>query len=101
MKLQHSLLLLISFFALLSQTTQAADAEHGKELHNSSCQSCHASLTGGDATQIYTRSERRVASHSALISQVNLCKSSVGAAWFDDDVADVVEYLNTHFYKFK
>jgi len=100
MKKQHSLLLLISFFAFTSQTAQAADAAHGKELHNSSCQSCHASLTGGDAAQIYTRPERRVTSSDALKKQVNRCKSSVGVAWFDDDVDDVVEYLNTTFYKF-
>ncbi len=101
MNRQYPLLLLISLFAITAQSTQAADSKHGKELHNSSCQSCHASLTGGDAAQIYTRTDRRVNSSSALKTQVNRCKDSIGAAWFDDDVDDVVEYLNTHFYKFK
>jgi len=101
MNKQYSILVFISFFALTSQSTQAADTVHGKDLQNSSCQSCHASLTGGDSAKIYTRTDRRVNSADALIKQVNRCKDSIGAAWFDDDVDDVVDYLNTNFYQFK
>ncbi|MCU7800058.1 MAG: cytochrome c [gamma proteobacterium symbiont of Lucinoma myriamae] len=98
MKLQYALLL-IPFFVLLSQNTLAANPAHGKDLHDANCQSCHASLMGGDPDKIYTRSNRRVSSINGLKNQVTRCKTSVGVAWPDDQVQDVVEYLNTRFYK--
>lgn len=96
---QQYALLLIPFFALLSQSASAANPAHGKDLHDANCQSCHASLMGGDPDKIYTRSDRRVTTLSGLKNQVTRCKTTVGVAWPDDQVQDVVEYLNTHFYK--
>jgi hypothetical protein len=63
--------------------------------------SCHASLFGDNGTSIYTRPNRRVHSLEALKRQVNLCKNNLEITWFDDDVADVVAYLNRSYYKFK
>jgi hypothetical protein len=32
--------------------------------------------------------------------QVRFCQNAVGATWFDDEVDDVIEYLNTSYYHF-
>ena len=63
------------------------------------CQSCHTSLMGGNPDLIYTRPDRRVTSINGLRNQVTRCKTTVGVAWPEDQVEDVVEYLNTNFYK--
>jgi mono/diheme cytochrome c family protein len=85
---------------LLSPLTQAADAEHGKTLHQTHCTSCHIGMTGGDGSPLYTRKDRRVNSLQGLKKQVRRCETTLELKWFDDDVADVVEYLNTQYYKF-
>ncbi len=86
---------------LLSQSAMGANPAHGKDLHNANCQSCHSSLMGGKPDTIYTRSDRRVSSLDGLRNQVTRCKTTVGVAWPNDQVEDVVEYLNNNFYKLK
>lgn len=78
----------------------AADAAHGKKLHAANCISCHVNMTGGDGSVLYTRSDRRVNSLAQLEAQVRRCESNLELKWFDDDIADVVEYLNQTYYKF-
>lgn len=79
----------------------AANAAHGKDLHDANCMSCHRSLMGGEPNKIYTRSDRRVNSIKGLQNQVERCKTSVGVPWPQDQIDDVVEYLNQTFYKIK
>ncbi|MCW8932888.1 MAG: c-type cytochrome [Gammaproteobacteria bacterium] len=100
MNLQQTILLSI-FIVLMSQTAYSANPAHGKELHDANCQSCHSSLMGGNPDLIYTRSDRRVNSIDGLRNQVTRCKTTVGVAWPEDQIQDVVEYLNTNFYKLK
>lgn len=71
-----------------------ADAERGKQLHDESCLKCHG-------TEVYSRADRFIGSRDALEKQVNRCKTNVGVQWFDEDVANVVEYLDQSFYHFK
>lgn len=71
-----------------------ADASNGKALHDAQCMKCHDN-------KVYTRSDRFISSHAALTKQVTRCQLNVGAQWFDEDVADVVQYLDETFYKFK
>lgn len=78
-----------------------ADIENGKELHDSNCTSCHVSMQGGDGSSIYTREHKRIESYSALIKQVKRCRDSLGMPWPEEHVNDVVEYLNSSFYKYK
>ena len=85
---------------LLSPLTLAADAEHGKTLHQSHCTTCHMGMTGGDGSALYTRKDRRVRSLQGLQAQVRRCETTLELKWFDEDVADVVEYLNARYYKF-
>lgn len=93
----------ISFISFISFTSTSiyADINNGKELHNSNCTSCHISLQGGDGSGIYTRENKRIESLPALNKQVRRCRDSLGVPWPEEHVNDVVEYLNTSFYKFK
>lgn len=72
---------------------QAADIENGDDLHFTNCTGCH------DAS-VYSRDDRRVRSLSQLGTQVRFCKDSLGLTWFDDEVNDVIEYLNQTYYHF-
>lgn len=78
----------------------AADASRGAQLHNEQCTTCHAARFGNNGNDIYTRPDRRVTSLPALQKQVNRCKNNLQIVWFDEDVADVVEHLNSTIYKF-
>jgi len=96
---------LITYMALtgslmVSSFAANADINNGKELHDSNCTSCHISLQGGDGSGIYTRENNRIETYPALIKQVNRCRDSLGVQWPENHVNDVVEYLNTTFYKF-
>jgi len=85
---------------IISSFTANADINHGKELHDSNCTSCHISIQGGDGSGIYTRENNRIETYPALIKQVKRCRDSLGVQWPENDVNDVVEYLNRTFYKF-
>jgi hypothetical protein len=84
-----------------ASASRAADWQRGEQLHNSQCISCHAARYGDDGTGIYTRADRRIKSFEGLQRQVNRCKDNLQITWFDEDVADVVDYLNRNFYKFE
>ena len=94
-------LTLAIFLCVFSLSGIAADIERGKDLHDSNCISCHASLYGNDGTAIYTRPERKIDSLPALTKQIKRCKNSMGALWPDDQIEDLIEYLNKTFYKFE
>lgn len=85
---------------LVGTSSFAADIERGKQLHDENCLKCHTSIMGGDPNTIYTREDRRIGSFAALDKQVRRCKTSLGASWPDDQIDDVVTYLNETFYKF-
>lgn len=80
---------------------QAADIKKGEQLVNTQCISCHAARFGNNGSEIYTRPDRRVTSLVGLKKQVIRCRDNLGLTWFDEDVDDVVAYLNKQFYKFK
>jgi len=79
--------------ALMTGNTQADNAK-GQELHDASCTKCHG-------TSVYSRPDRFISDRSALEKQVTRCGLNAGAQWFEEDVADVVQYLDETFYKFK
>jgi mono/diheme cytochrome c family protein len=85
--------LLFAAAAGSSPAAFAADAARGEELHKKQCVACHDS-------SVYTRPDRRVDSREALEAQVRRCDANLGTKWMDDDLADVIEYLNVSFYKF-
>lgn len=91
MKTRSILLLTIG---LLSTPALAADLQAGKALHNEHCMKCH------DAG-VYQRGDQgRIHSLQGLEKQVRRCELSQGLQWFDDDIANVVNYLNETYYHF-
>jgi hypothetical protein len=65
----------------------------GEKLVQESCTKCH-----GD--EMYTRKDRKVTSLDALGKQVRRCRDNIDITWFDEDISDVVAYLNSKYYKF-
>lgn len=88
------------FSLMLVSAVAQADITNGKELHDANCTSCHIDMQGGDGSGIYTRENKRIESYPALIKQVKRCRDSLGVPWPDEHVNDVVEYLNSTFYKY-
>ena len=79
---------------ILFSSSQAADIENGKQLHNEHCTRCHQA-------KIYQREDRIVKNLQHLRSQVRFCEVSNDLTWFDEEVDDVTEYLNVKFYMFE
>ena len=89
MKIPALLLLLAGLFL----SARAADVDNGDDLHMTECTGCHDSTA-------YTRSDRKVQSLDRLGTQVRFCKDNLGVTWFDDEVEDVIAYLNKTYYHF-
>ncbi len=93
--------LLLLPFILLTTASFAAATEQGKELHDTHCKACHVGMSGGEGDLLYTRGDRRVSSLTKLENQVRRCETNLELKWFEEDIMDVVHFLNTRFYKFK
>lgn len=72
----------------------------GKGLHDAACLACHASLTGGKPTHLYTRTDRKVTTFPNLQQRVKGCAIAADANWSDSERASVVQYLDATFYHF-
>ncbi|MGI9304281.1 MAG: c-type cytochrome [Gammaproteobacteria bacterium] len=83
----------------LSATASAADAERGKALHEAQCTACHAAMTGGDGTVLYTRDDRRAISMEKLNREVRYHVTSLELDWGEEDIVAMVEYLNGSYYR--
>lgn len=57
------------------------------------CSSCHNE-------GVYTRPDRRVQSLQQLDAQVRRCDANLGTALFNEDVSEVVRYLDREYYHF-
>jgi len=90
MKFKAPFFLVLLWFA---GTLCAADIENGSDLHFEHCTGCH------DAG-VYTRENRNVRDLAQLGKQVRFCRDAIGVTWFDDEVDDVIEYLNVTYYHF-
>jgi mono/diheme cytochrome c family protein len=88
-------------FTLFATPSQAVDAARGEKLHNEQCVACHAARFGNNGADIYTRNNRRINDLDGLKRQVNRCKDNLRITWFDEEVADVVEYLRQTYYRFE
>jgi len=89
---------LISTLALILFATgfsvNAAEPHAGEDIHNQKCMSCHK-------TDVYTREDRKIKTLQALSSQVNNCmKGAAQAEWTNKQTNNVIDYLNSKFYKF-
>ncbi len=91
------IILLIVLGSFVIQTTLAED---GALLHQENCIACHAAMTGGEGSVLYTRKDHKVTSLEALTKQITRCQSSLELNWTPKQISAVHEYLNTSFYKF-
>jgi hypothetical protein len=66
----------------------------GQMLYENHCMSCHESV-------VFIRGTRRTQSLKALQEQVSHWAGYLHLRWDRQEVADVVTYLNTHYYKFE
>lgn len=89
-----NILLLAGVASFGSAIVQATDLKAGQSLHDANCQKCHGS-------SVYTRPDHKVTSLDGLRKQVKRCELSLDLTWFDDQTEDVVQYLNSSYYKFK
>jgi len=85
--------ILMLFVTVLPASALAADIENGEDLHFEHCTGCHGS-------EVYTRDDRKMRDLAQLGKQVRFCQNAVDATWFDDEVDDVIEYLNATHYHF-
>jgi mono/diheme cytochrome c family protein len=74
-------------------STQAADINNGKQLHQKYCLRCHQS-------EMYTRDDRKVKTLEQLNKQVQQCELAIELGWFEEEVEDVTDYLNVTYYLF-
>jgi hypothetical protein len=90
----HSNQLLLSLCLTTALPALAGEDKDIAELYQFNCTSCHGA-------EVYTRADRKVTSLTGLDSQVRRCEQSLNLKWFDEDIANMAGYLNTHYYQFK
>ena len=93
-----SLLKFINYIAIISisSTVMATDnpvVNKGEQLYQEHCVSCH------DA-KVYTNPERIVDNLEELTNHVKSCKIPQQSNWTEEDIFQVVNYLNNNFYHF-
>lgn len=93
--MSRGVFLILGLFVLSPQVMA-----QGKDLHEASCLQCHASLTGGKPTSLYTRADRKVKTLASLQQRVKGCAIAADANWSDAERESVVQYLRTTFYGF-
>lgn len=71
----------------------AGEPTYGKLLHDTECLTCHTEA-------YYTRAKRLVNSLDELRKRVAYCRDDVGAEWDGAETEEVVQYLNTGYYRF-
>ena len=86
--------------AMLFLSVSASALAQGKQLHDANCMQCHASLTGGQPNSIYSRADRGVKTLDGLEKRVTNCAIAADVNWTAAQQKQVVDYLNSQFYKF-
>ncbi len=85
--------IIIAASLVTTYSVYAEGSGNGEQLHASKCQGCHDS-------SVYTRANRFIKNRDALHEQVNRCHKQVRADWTDQQINDVVNYLDSQYYKF-
>ena len=93
--MKNSPYLILLGSCILATSLFSKDAKKGEKLyHEAKCQKCHTS-------EDYTSVDRKVKDLAKLQWRVKRCDFTMDAGWFDDEITDVVHYLNSSFYKFE
>jgi cytochrome c2 len=96
-------LILLSVTATVEATPFAkGDAATGKKFFDQhKCNSCHATMLGGDGSAMFTRADRKVKTAASLATQITRCSVNLGLTLFPEDEEHLGAYLNKNYYKFK
>jgi mono/diheme cytochrome c family protein len=86
--------LFVLSLVLSTSPALAADSAAGKKLYDINCSKCHDS-------SIHTRPDHKIKSLDALDKQLMGCSKGAHVDLSDADRANVEQYLNEQFYKFK
>ena len=78
----------------------AGNPPEGRAIAERDCVGCHAQRFGGDADQMYRRSDRRIKTPAQLLAQVQACNVNLGKGYFPEEEEHIAAYLNLEFYKF-
>ncbi len=70
------------------------DTAHGKKLYKANCVACHDD-------SVYKRKDRRIKSIEGLKGQISSCGHQLKKSLTQDQINDLVKYLNDTYYKFK
>ena len=72
----------------------AADIANGEKLHQEHCMQCHT-------PEMYQRENRIVNNFEELNTRVRQCELANELTWFDEEIDDVINYLNVNYYMFQ
>lgn len=85
----------IALLALaLPYAAHAADSGRGRLLYENHCMTCHESV-------VHIRSDRKARSAGEVTWQISRWATELKLDWRYGEIADVLDYLNTQFYRFE
>lgn len=74
-------------------SVRAEDAERGRALYESRCDSCHD-------TSVHNRAARKARDFASLRREVARWNAELGGAWTQQEIDDVTVFLNERYYGF-
>lgn len=87
--------------ALTTGPFRGADPARGEALYTEmKCAACHAERMMGQASAMYTRSDRKVHDASQLNTFTQGCVTRLNRDLFPEEVRDIAAYLNQTYYHF-
>ncbi len=93
--IKQSILALCVFCGMtaLAQAQRAPDESRGELLYSTHCNACHTSV-------IHWRERKLATDWKSLKAQVKRWQAYAKLGWREEDIVDVVLYLNTRYYNF-
>jgi mono/diheme cytochrome c family protein len=91
--MKHALSVLLPL-VILAPPALGADSAAGKKLYDTNCVQCHNS-------SVHTRPDHKIKSLAALDKQLAGCSAGAHVNLSDADRANVEQYLDEQFYKFR
>jgi len=84
----------VAISLLLSYSIPAsAGAERGRLLYENHCTNCHAST-------VHVRDQRKSKTPTEMRAWIMRWSGELKLNWSEDELADVYQHLNNHYYKF-
>jgi hypothetical protein len=87
------LLLAVNCILLSYSIPASAGAERGQLLYENHCTSCHVST-------VHIRDQRKAKTPAEVRAWILRWSEELKLNWSNDDLTDVYQHLNNHFYKF-